>query len=78
MSKLKESFDELNRLGDEIGLKLHLAGMDAKDAFADIKKRAAELARNVETASEEAVNDLVTRMRKIAAAIKTSDQPPSR
>lgn len=69
----KSSFAELEQLADEVRVKLHLAGMDAKDAFHDITKKAAEIGHNVEHATEHAVNDLVARLRKLSEQLIAPD-----
>lgn len=35
--------DDLKRLGEEIELKIHLASMDARDQWAELKKRLATI-----------------------------------
>lgn len=69
----KSSLAELDQLADEVRVKLHLAGMDAKDAFHEITKRAAEIGRNVEHVTEGAVNDLVARLRKLSEQLVAPD-----
>ncbi len=43
--ELEETRNDLRRAADEIRVKLHLAGMDAKDAWDDLQPRLAEFER---------------------------------
>lgn len=69
----KSSFAELEQLADEVRVKLHLAGMDAKDAFHEIMKKAAHISQNVEQATESAVRDLIARLRRLSEQIVAPD-----
>jgi ElaB/YqjD/DUF883 family membrane-anchored ribosome-binding protein len=69
----KSSFAELEQLADEVRVKLHLAGMDAKDAFHEITKKAAHISQNVEQATESAVRDLIARLRRLSEQIVAPD-----
>ncbi|HRI11214.1 MAG TPA: hypothetical protein PKW35_25525 [Nannocystaceae bacterium] len=58
MDDLRERFHkglaDLRTLRDEIGLKLHLAGMDARQAWEQLEPRIAELESQAQSASESA------------------------
>jgi hypothetical protein len=43
----EDALDDLRTMRDEIRVKLHLAGMDAKDAFAKLEPRLNEVEREV-------------------------------
>jgi hemerythrin superfamily protein len=62
-------FDELKTMLDEVRVKLHLAGMDAKDAFHDISRDAEKLASQAGRASEAAAKKLLERLRAVADSI---------
>ena len=50
---------------DEVRVKLHLLGMDAKDAFAKIEKEADQLGRELDHSAHEALGALVARLEKL-------------
>lgn len=55
---LEDTRDDLRRTADEIKLKLHLAGMDAKDAWEDIQPRLAEFERRFDAKADEVGDEL--------------------
>jgi predicted nucleic acid-binding Zn-ribbon protein len=64
-SDLKKSLSELQRLRDEIRVRLHLAGMDLKDQWnklephlADVERKAADVSEASRTLLDEAVKKL--------------------
>jgi iron-sulfur cluster repair protein YtfE (RIC family) len=60
---------ELSRLLDEVRLKLHLLGMDAKDAYRDLRLEAEKLGHQTAHASREGYEKLLTRLRSIAESV---------
>lgn len=50
--------EELEELAGEIRVKIHLAGMEAKDAWNDLKPHVEDYARRVEDITEAAAADL--------------------
>ncbi len=44
---MEEALSDLRTLRDEVRLKLHLAGMDAKDAFHKLEPRLSEVEREI-------------------------------
>ena len=50
--------DRLHRLADEIRVRLHLAGMEAKDAWAKLEPRLSAFQRRAEQAGEKIVGEL--------------------
>jgi hemerythrin superfamily protein len=60
---------ELSRLLDEVRLKLHLLGMDAQDAYRDLRLEAEKLGHKTAHASQEGYQRLLTRLRSLAESI---------
>jgi hypothetical protein len=50
--ELKRDLDELRGLRDEIVLKVHLAGMDAKSAWEELEPRLEKLEKELESEGE--------------------------
>ena len=73
-TEIDKQFDKLKTLRDEIRVRLHLAGMEAKDTFAELEKQAEHLARDLKTASQHAVGEITTKLEALAASM-TSDKP---
>jgi hypothetical protein len=59
----------LTQLRDEIRVRIHLGGMDLKDAFDKLEKEADHLVAQVPPAANRALNDLAVRLRRIAHAL---------
>lgn len=55
---LEETRDDLRRAADEIKVKLHLAGMDAKDAWDEIQPRIADFERRFDSKADEVGEEL--------------------
>ena len=55
---LEDTRDDLRRTADEIKLKLHLAGMDAKDAWEEIQPRLADFERRFDAKADEVGEEL--------------------
>ncbi len=55
---LEATRDDLKRAADEIKLKLHLAGMDAKDAWDEIQPRIADFERRFDSKADEVGEEL--------------------
>ena len=49
---------DLRRLADEIRVKIHLASMDAKSAWASLEPKVTEFERKVDRATKNAADDL--------------------
>ena len=56
--ELQETRDDLQRTADEIKLKLHLAGMDAKDAWDELEPKLAEFEQRFDAKAEEVGDEL--------------------
>lgn len=59
----------LSQLRDEVRVRIHLGGMDLRDAFEKIEHEADHLAARVPPAATRALNDLAARLRRIAHAL---------
>jgi len=60
--KLKQDLEatraDLRRAADEIRVKMHLAGMDAKDAWAEIQPRIEDFERRFDAKADEVTEEL--------------------
>jgi len=60
--KLKQDLEatrkDLRRAADEIRVKMHLAGMDAKDAWEDIQPRLEDFERRFDAKADEVTEEL--------------------
>jgi tetrahydromethanopterin S-methyltransferase subunit G len=55
---LEDTRNDLRRAADEIKVKLHLAGMDAKDAWEEIQPRLADFERRFDSKAGEVGEEL--------------------
>ncbi len=63
---LQATVNDLKKLADEVRVKLHLAGMDAKDAWEKIQPRIEEFGQRVDATA----GDVDEELRKLGAEIK--------
>lgn len=71
---LQKSLESLQTLRDEIRVRIHLAGMEAKDAWNELEPRllgAEKLAEEVSEASRSAISDLVQKVRDFRATLSS-------
>jgi hypothetical protein len=75
---LEDTRNDLRRAADEIKLKLHLAGMDAKDAWDEVQPRLADFEQRFDATAEEVGdevkalgNDIMKRLQNIKSKIKS-------
>ena len=81
MTQTKEELQEeigrakaaLKTIFDEIRVRLHLAGMDAKDIFRDVAEEADKIAHGATEVSKSALAELNKKLEELAASMK---QPP--
>ena len=69
---LQQSLATLQTLRDEIRVRLHLAGMDAKDAWDKLEPKIVEaerLAEDVSEASRHAMSDIVKKVQAFRASL---------
>ena len=59
----------LQELRDDIRVRIHLGGMELRDAFDKIEREADHLTAQVQPAATRALNDLAVRLRRIAHAL---------
>jgi hypothetical protein len=52
MRTLQSQWETLRRIADELGLKVHLAGMDARDRWTALQPRIHELEKAIATAGK--------------------------
>lgn len=72
-AELQKGLASLQTMRDEIRVRIHLAGMDAKDAWNKLEPAVYEAERLVEEVSEEArtaMNELVAKARELRASLK--------
>lgn len=55
---LEDTREDLKRMADEIKVKLHLAGMDAKDAWEDIQPRLSDFEQRFDSKADEVTEEL--------------------
>ena len=75
--ELEDTRNDLKRAADEIKLKLHLAGMDAKEAWEQVQPRLAEFEQRFDAKAEEVGEelkamggDIMQRLQNIKAKLK--------
>ena len=65
--QVEAALDELQKLADEIKVKLHLAGMDAKQAWGKLEPKLEDAKSHAKTAS----NDTLAALREVKQAFKS-------
>ena len=71
-SDLNKSLESLQTLRDEIRVKLHLAGMDAKDAWDKLEPKlldAEKLAEDVSESSRHALRELLEKVKSFRSSL---------
>jgi hypothetical protein len=72
-AELQKGLESLQTMRDEIRVRIHLAGMDAKDAWNKLEPAVYEAERLAEEVSEEAraaMNELLAKARELRASLK--------
>lgn len=64
------AWDDVRRLADEIELKVHLAGMDARDRWKELKPRLATLDRQFNEIGQRANDAIEKEARSISTELK--------
>jgi hypothetical protein len=67
---MRDNWDDVRRIADEIGLKLHLAGMEARDRWRAIEPRLAELEKMLAKAGQRASEVIDEELSSIGAALR--------
>ena len=80
--QMRELADELRRLRDEVRVKVHLAGLDARDRWKELEPSTGQiekLAREVNEASKRKLAELRDRLRELVERVRRDsdhqDQP---
>lgn len=60
----------MRELRDEIRLKLHLAGMDARDAFEALEREAERVVHEVRAEEQRRLADITARLRRLADELR--------
>jgi hypothetical protein len=80
-TEIRKNRDALLALRDEIRLKIHLAGMDAKDAWAELEPAVLDIERAASEVSEStrrASREVLARVRALRARLERgSDHQPT-
>jgi hypothetical protein len=63
-------WDDIRRIADELELKIHLAGMDARDRWRALQPRLAELERSITRSGQRASEVMDRELSAIGAAIR--------
>ncbi len=69
-AKGREMVEELQRSRDEIRVQLHLAGMDAKDAYRDLESRLVKFETRAREIGEEPAHELEESFTHLRAAFE--------
>jgi hypothetical protein len=64
------TWDEVRRIADELELKIHLAGMDARDRWRDLKPRLAEIEKSIAGAGKRAGDVVERELASVGAALR--------
>ena len=70
MSEQLSTWDEVRRIADEVELKIHLAGMDARDRWSALKPRIAEIEKSISTAGKRASDAVERELSTIGVALR--------
>jgi len=63
-------WDDLRRIADEVRLKLHLAGMEARDRWRSIEPRLVELEHKIERGGEKAADVVGDQLSSLTGALR--------
>jgi uncharacterized protein with HEPN domain len=69
--ELKERWEELRTLRDDIRVRIHLAGMDVKDTWSKLEPRIQEFEQRLEEASSEYMDELKKRGHDLRERLKS-------
>jgi hypothetical protein len=67
--EMKQGRETLKTLRDEVRVKLHLAGMDARDTWAELSKEMDKVSREADATAYAALHDVVARCRAFLARL---------
>ena len=66
----KTTWDDLRRVADELKLKIHLAGMEAREQWEKLQPKLAELEQSVESGAARAGNAISEQVSSLGASLK--------
>jgi hypothetical protein len=64
------TWDDVRRIADELELKIHLAGMEARDRWKLLQPRLAELEKSIETTGQRAGQFISSQVTAVATTLK--------
>ena len=67
---MTDNWDDIRRIADEVGLKLHLAGMEARDRWRALEPRLAELEKTLAKVGQRASAAVDQELSSIGAALR--------
>jgi hypothetical protein len=70
MTDQASTWDEVRRLADELELKIHLAGMNARDRWRDLQPRIVEIEKSITSAGRRAGDALEREVESIGMALR--------
>lgn len=70
MSQQPNAWDDIRRLAEEVELKIHLAGMDARDRWHALQPRLAEIEKTISDAGKRASDAVEHELASIGAALR--------
>jgi hypothetical protein len=70
MTEHPSTWDEVRRLADELELKIHLAGMNARDRWRDLQPRIEEIEKSVASAGHRAGVAIERELESIGVALR--------
>jgi hypothetical protein len=70
MTEPTDTWTELRRLADELELKIHLAGMEARDRWRVIQPKLAEVEQAIERAGQRADEVVAQKLSKLGLALR--------
>ena len=70
MNEQPSTWDEVRRIADELELKIHLAGMAARDRWRALQPRIAEIEKSISSASKRASDVADRELSSLGAALR--------
>lgn len=68
--EIRELVNDLTRMRDEVRVRLHLAGMEAKQRYDEIEEEIFEAEQRAKRATEETANELKERLRDLRTRLE--------
>ena len=70
MAEQISTWDEVRRIADDLELRIHLASMDARDRWRDLKPRLAEIEKSIADAGTRASDVVEHELASVGAALR--------